>query len=74
MPKSLPDQLRAAIAESGLSLNSIATGAEIDYAALHKFYNNEDRGLRMDTASRLVAFLGLELKPKAKPVKRAKKA
>lgn len=73
MPKSLSDQLKAAAEASGESWYRIAKDSGIDYGTLHRFLSGE-RDVRLETANRLAAYLGLELRPKAKPKKRAKKA
>ncbi|GMV98172.1 MAG: hypothetical protein AMXMBFR83_25240 [Phycisphaerae bacterium] len=54
--------LRQAIAESGLSVNAIATRAGVQQAALSRFVRRE-RGLTLETVDRLAAYLGLKLKP-----------
>lgn len=62
-PKKLPsivDQLRKAIAESGQTEYGIAKGAGVSQSVVNRFVNGE-RGIGLDTAARLCAYLGLEL-------------
>lgn len=61
----LAGQLRKAIRDSGLTPYRIATDAGVDRAAMTRFVNG-DRGLTLDTASRITDFLGLELRPARK--------
>ena len=67
----LAGQLRKAIKESGLTPYRIATDANVDRAIMTRFVNG-DRGLTLDTASRIAEFLGLELRPARKRNKKAK--
>lgn len=55
-------RLQAAVAESGESLYAVAKGSGIDYSVLTRFMNNE-RGMNLTTAARLMDYLGLELRP-----------
>jgi len=59
-PFDLADQLRRAIRESGLSPYRVATDAGVDRAVLSRFLRGE-RGLNLDTASRICELLGLML-------------
>lgn len=58
----LNEQLRKAIKASGLTPYRIATDAGVDRAVMTRFVNG-DRGLTLDTASRITEYLGLELRP-----------
>ena len=55
---TLTEVLRAAIANSGKSLNALAAEAETDPGQLSRFMNGE-RDLRLATVERLAAVLGL---------------
>ena len=59
----LPRQLREAFAESGISRFELARRAGISYAIIHRFIGG-DRGITLETASKLADVLGLELRPK----------
>ena len=61
----LAGQLRQAIKESGLTPYRIATDAGVDRAIMTRFVNG-DRGLTLDTASRITEYLSLELRPARK--------
>ena len=61
----LSEQLRRAIRDSGLTPYRIATDAGVDRAVMTRFVNG-DRGLTLDTASRITEYLGLELRPARK--------
>ena len=56
--------LRQAIAASGLTRSQVSKRAEIGYAAIHGFVGGT-RDLTLDSASKVVAALGLrvDLKP-----------
>jgi hypothetical protein len=56
----LSDQVRQAIAESGLTRYRIAQDTGIDESALAKFFNGQ-RGLSMDALDRLGEYLGLRI-------------
>ncbi len=58
----LAAQLRRAIRDSGLTPYRVATDADVDRAIMTRFVNG-DRGLTLDTASRICELLGLELRP-----------
>lgn len=64
---NLVQRLRKAVRGSRLSLYAVAKGAEIDYAALHRFMAQQ-RDIRLETASKLAGFLGLDLTSKKKKV------
>ena len=55
-------QLIKAIKASGMSLNQLATMADISEGILSRFVNAK-RGITLTTASKLIDVLGLELKP-----------
>jgi len=58
----LSRQLQAAIAATGQSLYAIAQGSGIAAPVLQRFVNGE-RGITLDTAGKLAAYLGLGLYP-----------
>jgi len=60
---NIMDQLRQAMADSGQSLYAIAKGSGVDYASVQRFKTRE-RGLTLESAGKLIAYLGLELKPR----------
>jgi plasmid maintenance system antidote protein VapI len=59
---TLKEQLQKAIVDSGLSLNALSKAAGVPYMALHGLANY-DRAITIDTAGKLCAALGLELRP-----------
>jgi Helix-turn-helix len=60
----LTRQLQAAIASTGQSLYAIAHASGVAAPVLQRFVNGE-RGITLDTASKLADYLGLTLAPKA---------
>lgn len=58
--RTLSDQLRDAISESGLSVREIGKRADVDDGIIHRFLNRE-RGLTTATLDRLAEALGLKL-------------
>jgi len=58
----LTRQLQAAIAATGDSLYSIAQGSGVAAPVLQRFVNGQ-RGITLDTAGKLAAYLGLALLP-----------
>ena len=58
--KSLSDQIRRAIDQSGLSRYQIAQETGIDESALSKFYTGK-RGINSKTLDTLGDFLGLRI-------------
>ena len=60
-PTSVSDQLRQAIAGSGISLRQDARESGVNDAQLSRFMRNE-RGLTTATVDRLCEYLGLELR------------
>ncbi len=63
---ALQDQLREAIADSGLTLYRIAKDAGIAYPVLHRFASGE-RDLTLETASRLADYFGMRLTRPKRP-------
>lgn len=61
----LTRQLQAAIAATEQSLYSIAQGSGIAAPVLQRFVSGE-RGITLDTAGKLAAYLGLSLLPEAR--------
>ena len=64
------DQLRDAIETDSRTRKAIGQAAEIDPAALHRFYWGE-KGLSCESLARLADVLGLELRP-VKPGRKPK--
>ncbi len=63
---ALHDQLRQAVADSGLSLYRIAKDSGVAYPVLYRFARGE-RDLTLETASRLADFLGMRLTRPRRP-------
>ena len=61
-PADLAEQLRQALRDCGHTQYEISKGSGIDRAMLVRFLTHE-RDIRMKTAGKLAAFLGLELVP-----------
>lgn len=61
VPQDLGAMLRKAIRESGLTRNALSELSGVRYAPLWRFLSNEDFDLRLKTASRLLAALGLHV-------------
>jgi predicted transcriptional regulator len=61
-PTGLGETIRDAIERSGLSLAEVARRAELPYSGLYRFaiYGGD---LTLDSATRICAVLGLELRP-----------
>ena len=59
---SLTEQLKAAIFASGKSFYRITKDTGVAGAILIRFAN-EERGMRLETADKLAAYLGMELTP-----------
>lgn len=59
-PPDLADQLRRALAASGLSMSRLGREAGVSQAQLSRFLRGE-RTLTLATAARLCAYLGLRL-------------
>ena len=62
--RTVSEQMRKAIEQSGMSRYAICKVTGIDKATLSRFMAG--RGLSMEALDRLCRFLGLELKPKGK--------
>jgi hypothetical protein len=62
---SLPDQLRLAIGESGLSCSALGRLAGVDHGQVLRFLQGTD--IRLETAGRICAALGLSLAAPARP-------
>jgi len=62
MSKELADKLRAAIRASGQSANELGRLTGVPQPTITRFLAGAD--MKLSTASRLAAHLGLELKPK----------
>lgn len=58
------DQLRRAIASSGLTLSEIARRTDIDLGQLSRFYHGKC-GIGMERTQALIDLLGLELVPRS---------
>jgi transcriptional regulator with XRE-family HTH domain len=69
--KTLSEQLRQVIDESGQSRYEIAKETGIDESALAKFYNGQ-RGLSMEGLNALGEFLELKITLGRKPSKKGK--
>jgi transcriptional regulator with XRE-family HTH domain len=59
-PPSIVDQLRQAIARSGQTEYAIAQGSGVTQSVVSRFVNGE-RGINLETAARLCAYLDLQL-------------
>jgi plasmid maintenance system antidote protein VapI len=57
--QTLADQLKRAVAATGKSVSAVARESGVPQPVLHRFVTGE-RGLLLDTADRLAAYLGLE--------------
>jgi plasmid maintenance system antidote protein VapI len=60
--QTLADQLKKAVAATGKSVSAVARESGVPQPVLHRFVTGE-RGLLLDTADRLAAYLRLELRP-----------
>ena len=65
---ALQDQLRQAIADSGLTLYRIAKDSGIVSQVLYRFASGE-RDLTLETASRLTEYFGMRLTRPRRPKK-----
>jgi hypothetical protein len=61
----LARQLQAALAATGQSLYAIAQSSGVPSPVLQRFVNGE-RGITLETAGKLAAYLGLALLPDAR--------
>lgn len=59
----MENQIRAAINNSGLSINRLAKDCGVSQPVLCRFVNGQ-RGITLATASKLAETLGFELVPK----------
>ena len=59
-PSRLTEQLRAAVAESGMTLGELTRATGIDKSALSRFVNGE-RGVSMEAMDALGQCLGLRI-------------
>ena len=63
---SLAEALRAAVLDSGLSINAIAARSGVPQPVLQRFASGQRDNIRLDTASKLAEFFGMHLTtPKA---------
>lgn len=62
MPKQLADTLRNAIRNSGLSANKLADETGVPQPTITRFLAGAD--MKLATAEKIAARLGLELRPK----------
>lgn len=62
MSKTVAEQLRKAIRDSGQSANAIAKATGVDQTLISRFLRGKDMGI--ERASLVAAYLGLELKRK----------
>jgi ribosome-binding protein aMBF1 (putative translation factor) len=62
MSKEMADRLRSAICASGLSANELANKNGVPQTTISRFLRGKDMGIHR--ASKLAAYLGLELKAK----------
>ena len=69
----LEKRIRAEIRKSGLTIYRVAKDSGVSQPIVSRFMNSK-RGITLATASKLVEYLGLELTPKKKKLKRKKKA
>ncbi len=59
---SLSDTIKQAILATGKSVNSVASQSGVSQPILHRFLTGQ-RGITLDTAERVCAYLKLELRP-----------
>lgn len=62
-PPTLSDQLRAAIAESGLSHYRLAKETGVSQPIITRFANGT-RGISLETAGRIAGYFGMRLTPR----------
>jgi plasmid maintenance system antidote protein VapI len=63
---ALSDALKAAIAESGLTVYAVAQGSGVAHPILSRFLSGQ-RDLRLATADKLAAFFQMKLTPPKTP-------
>lgn len=61
-PVTITKQLRAAIADSGLSVYALAKASGVPQATLQEFVSDDNRDLRLSNLDKLAAVLCLELR------------
>ena len=61
--KTIVEQLRQAIAESGQTEYAIAKGSGVSQSVVNRFAHGE-RGISFETAAKLCAYLELDLHPR----------
>ena len=59
-PQTVTDQLRHAIADSGVTLYRVSKDSGVSYAAIHRFMAGT-HDLKLGTVDKLAAYLGLKL-------------
>jgi len=69
--KPISDRLRQAIEASGQSVYRVAKESGVDQSILQRFLAGE-RMPSLPNADKLAAYLGLELRPKARPRRKAR--
>ncbi len=60
---NIAEQLLKAAKDSGQTAYALAKGSGIDRSVMLRYLSGE-RGLNLETAARLAAYLGLELRPR----------
>lgn len=65
MPKDIADKLRDAIRQCGQSAHALEKATGVPHPTITRFLAGAD--MRMSRASKLAAYLGLELKPRREP-------
>ncbi len=61
--RSIVEQLRQAIANSGQTEYAIAKGSGVSQSVVNRFVNGE-RGISLETAAKLCSYLDLDLVPR----------
>jgi plasmid maintenance system antidote protein VapI len=67
MVKTLTDQLKDAVAESGLSVYEIAKATGIPQPVLHRFVAGDRPTIRLDTAEKLATYFAMRLTVPKRP-------
>ncbi len=62
---TITQSLRDAITDSGVTVYRVAKDSGIHFTAVSRFYKGE-RSLMIDSADKLAAYFGLELRPREK--------
>jgi len=68
--KTITEALRRALKADRRPLYQIARAARVPHPNLYCFVSGKRKGIRLASAERLAAVLGLELRPKKRQVKR----